>query len=210
MRPIENDASASEHIGLVGDLVDRAAGLVHSLLARDVRRLRHCASVATQAERLRPAVANGDGSLLVAAAWLHDIGYAQALRDKDFHPLDGARWLQAEGWHPVICNLVANHSGSRFVAADRGLDADLAEFPYVETPLADALTVADQTTGPGGEPMTIEARMCEMLARHGPYSANARVHRVRAPYIRQAAHRVRERLLAADAAPVPLLTGPRS
>lgn len=202
-----------EHYGLESEAVDpvpRAAKLAHSLLAHDPRRLRHTVAVATQAQRLVPAVGHAEGPFLVAAAWLHDIGYAPALHDKGFHPLDGAHRLQDEGWHPVICNLVAHHSGSRFMAADRGLSAELAEFPYVETPLADALTVADQTTGPNGEPMTVDERMREVLARHGPDSAHVRIYPLRGAYIRQAARRVSERLQAADAAPVPALTGARS
>ena len=34
---------------------------------------------------------------LVAAAWLHDIGYAPELVETGFHPLDGARYLRREG-----------------------------------------------------------------------------------------------------------------
>ncbi len=186
-----------------GDLVRRAAALAHSLLAHDPRRLRHSAAVAAQAQRLVPAVGRPSGPFLVAAAWMHDIGYAPALQHKGFHPLDGAHHLRDTGWHRIICNLVANHSGSRFLAADRGLGADLAEFPYIETPLSDALTVADQTIGPDGEPVTIEERMREVLARHGPDSAHVRVFPLRGSYIRRAARRTSERLQAAGVAPIP-------
>jgi hypothetical protein len=51
--------------------------------------------------------------------------------------------------------------------------------------LADALTYADQTTGPNGEPMTIEARISDMLRRHGPNSPNAKVHPERGPYLHE-------------------------
>ena len=33
----------------------------------------------------------------MAAAWLHDIGYAEELLDTGFHPLDGARFLASAG-----------------------------------------------------------------------------------------------------------------
>ncbi|WP_394378549.1 hypothetical protein [Saccharopolyspora spinosa] len=35
---------------------------------------------------------------LVAAAWLHDIGYSPEIGHTHFHPLDGARWLQSQQW----------------------------------------------------------------------------------------------------------------
>ena len=37
-------------------------------------------AVAARADELRPAVPAAEGSLLVAAAWLHDIGYSPALQ----------------------------------------------------------------------------------------------------------------------------------
>ena len=84
--------------------------------------------------------------MLVAAAWLHDIGYPPALRDSDFHPLDGARHLRAIGWPPAIYNLVALHSGARFVARVRKLDRELGAL-FSQDAVSDALIVADQTTG---------------------------------------------------------------
>ena len=84
----------------------------------------------------------------MAAAWLHDIGYAQGLTQTGFHPLDGARHLHATGWPPALCGLVAHHSGSRFVATVRRLGDEMGEFPFEEDLLTDALTVADQTAGP--------------------------------------------------------------
>src|SRR5262249_50048 len=130
MRRFERYGLESEAV----DLVQRAAELAHSLLDHDPRRFRHTVPFASPPAPLVPAGGPPDGPILVAAAWLPDIGYAPALHDKGFHPLDGAHRLQDEGWHPVICNLVAHHSGSRFMAADRGFSADLAEFPYAETP----------------------------------------------------------------------------
>jgi hypothetical protein len=40
-------------------------------------------------------------------------------------------------------------------------------------PVADALTYADQTTGPDGHQMDVADRLAEMLRRHGPDSPNA-------------------------------------
>ena len=77
---------------------------------------------------------------------LHEIGYAPALRQTDFHPLDDALFLRAEGWPNVVCDLVAHHSGGRFVARILGIDAQLSELEFVDDPVSDVLTVADNTT----------------------------------------------------------------
>ena len=57
--------------------------------------------------------------LLVAAAWLHDIGYAPTLAATVFHPLDGARHLRALG-HERLARLVAYHSSARWEAEALG------------------------------------------------------------------------------------------
>ena len=180
----------------MAQLVEEAAGLTRDLLAGEPERLRHSEGVARRAEFLTPTVDRDQAPLLVAAAWLHDIGYAPSLRDSGFHPLDGARYLRSAGWPRVICDLVAQHAGSRFVAAALGLSEELGDFGYQENRLTDALTVADQTCGPYGRPMTVEERFEDMLARHGPHSPLARAHHLRGPYIRGAARRVTTRLEA--------------
>jgi HD superfamily phosphodiesterase len=38
-----------------------------------------------------------DGDVLVAAAFLHDVGYAPSLNRLGFHPGDGARFLRGHG-----------------------------------------------------------------------------------------------------------------
>jgi hypothetical protein len=50
--------------------------------------------------------------VLVAAACLHDLGYAPALIETGFHGLDGARHLRALGYER-LAGLVAYHSGAR-------------------------------------------------------------------------------------------------
>jgi putative nucleotidyltransferase with HDIG domain len=175
-------------------MVASAADLTRHVLYSNPARLAHSQAVARRAELLALAVDQDSAPLLVAAAWLHDIGYAPGLRDTGYHPIDGARYLQSLGWPPAICNLVAHHSGARFVATVLQLDRQLDPYPFSQDALSDALTVADQTTGPRGEAMTVEQRMSDMLRRHGPNSPNALAHPLRERYIRSAATRVAERL----------------
>jgi hypothetical protein len=175
-------------------MVAIAADLTQHILDSDPDRLAHSKAAARRAEFLTLTVEPECAALLVAAAWLHDIGYAPRLRDTGFHPIDGARHLQTIGWPPAICNLVAHHSGARFVASILHLDRQLEAYPFSQDAVSDALTVADQTIGPKGQAMTLDERMSDMLKRHGPDSPNALAHPQREPYIRAAAMRVAARL----------------
>jgi HD domain len=162
-------------------------------------RWRHTQGVARRAAEAAPAVSETDRPVLVAAAWMHDIGYAESLRRSGFHPLDGACYLQEHAWPERLAGLVAHHSAARFVATVHGLAAPLQAFPadrYGSGPVPDALTYADQTTGPTGERMDVEDRLAGMLRRHGPDSPNARVHHQRAPAIRAAVDHTERRLRA--------------
>jgi HD superfamily phosphodiesterase len=87
---------------------------------------------------------------LVAAVWLHDIGYAPDLVQTGFHPLDGARFLRCAGVDGQVVSLMAYHSCARAEAAVRGLAAELAaEFTPAGPLLTDAPLYCDMTTGPG-------------------------------------------------------------
>ncbi|GAA0312580.1 HDIG domain-containing metalloprotein [Kineococcus aurantiacus] len=186
-----------------GPLAQVAARVAADLLAHDGARLRHSGAVAARAGEAAVVVPAHQRALLLAAAWLHDIGYAPALRSSGFHPLDGARYLRAHGWPEPIPTLVAHHSGARFVARTRRLEHDLDDFPLTGPALglsgsevralADVLTWADQTTGPDGQPVSLDERLADMLHRHGPDSPNARSHHDREPDLRAAVRRVEDR-----------------
>ena len=103
-------------------LVARARDLATRIMREDPDRVRHLAAVAQRAEALSVTVPATMVDTVVASGWLHDIGYAPALRQTGFHPLDAATYLRAEGWPDPACELVAHNSGSRFVARIRGLD----------------------------------------------------------------------------------------
>ena len=180
--------------GPVG-LVHEARELAQTLLAGSPERWRHSIGVALRAERVIDAIGDDqdpDREIVVAAAWLHDIGYADALHDTGFHPLDGARFLLARGWPMRIAGLVGHHSEALSVAQVQGLDEELAEFPKERSTAADVLTYADRTVGPNGRVMTIEDRLADMLRRHGPDSAHAIAHPHRAPLLRACLVRVEQ------------------
>lgn len=149
-------------------LAQWASRHAEDLLAPLGNRWAHVQAVADQAGRVVPVVPADERDLLVAAAWLHDIGYAPALVVTGLHPLDGARHLEALGVDQRLCCLVAHHSGATFEAEERGYAVELAAFEREDSPVMDALIYADMTTGPAGQRLTFEARIAEILERYSP------------------------------------------
>ncbi|QCW78233.1 HD domain-containing protein [Streptomyces sp. S6] len=162
------------------------------------RRWAHTQGVADCAAEVSQ-VLDQDASLLVAAAMLHDIGYAPRLAVTGFHPLDGARFLRDE--HRAderLVRLVANHSFALHEAEERGLQDELAtEFPLLEEPLlVDALVYCDMTTTPDGDRTTAQDRVAEIRSRYGDDSVVGRFIRRAAPEIFASVERVEAALAA--------------
>jgi hypothetical protein len=133
---------------------DWPASYAEELLSPLGDRWLHVQGVARQAQRVGATLPAGERDELVAAAYLHDLGYAPALVQTGLNPLDGARHLRALG-HERLAGLVAHHSGARAEAELRGLAAELAEFGDEASATSMALTYCDMTTGATGEPVTL-------------------------------------------------------
>lgn len=148
--------------------VDEAAELAEKMLAETLpRRWRHVRSVARRAKWVGKELSLPDD--LVAAAWLHDIGYVPELVETGFHPLDGARFLRRESVDGQVVSLVAYHSCAQIEAEVRGLGAELAaEFSPADPSLTDALLYCDMTTGPDGDYVRPADRLVEIRGRYGP------------------------------------------
>jgi HD superfamily phosphodiesterase len=128
-----------------------AREMAHDLLAAELpRRWRHVQGVARRA--VSSGIAHGETlDLLIAAAWLHDIGYASGLVDTGFHPIDGARYLRRARVEEGVVDLVAHHSCAFVEAKLRGLQKALEEFPKDDSLPHDELCFCDMTTSPDGE-----------------------------------------------------------
>ena len=148
------------------ELVGWAAEESRRRLAAVGSRWAHSRAVASRAQEIAAVVDPADRSVLVAAAYLHDIGHAPELVASGFHPLDGARWLQDQGLDR-LAGLVAHHTGAMFEAEARGLAAAMSHFPVECSAVSDALTYSDLTTGPAGEPVTVAQRLGEIERRYG-------------------------------------------
>ncbi len=151
-----------------------AASLAKQHLSGLGSRWRHTVSVADRASLAASTIEPGDRGLLVAAAWLHDLGYSPEVARTGFHPLDGARFLETIRAPERLINLVANHSCARFEAYERNLLLELAPYQLEVGPVADALIYADMTTGPTGKTVSVEHRLAEILRR---YEQQDPVHR---------------------------------
>ncbi|MFG6195135.1 HD domain-containing protein [Nonomuraea sp. JJY05] len=147
-----------------------ARDLAKDLLATALpRRWAHTQGVAERAASLTPILGE-ETDTLIAAAYLHDIGYAPDLVDTGFHPLDGARYLRdVVKADDTLCRLVAHHSCAINEALNRNLfDALTSEFDEERPELIEALTYCDMTTGPDGTHLDVAERLAEIHSRYGP------------------------------------------
>jgi hypothetical protein len=152
----------------------RARVIAEQRLSSSAPRWEHVRGVAAAAELMTAGLTTIEAEAVVAAAWLHDVGYAPSVRSTGFHPLDGAAFVHAEGSPAVVVSLVAYHTGAVFEARERGLSDALAKFPEPPQLLLDVLTCADMTTGPDGSRVRAADRVSEILAR---YPEDNPVHR---------------------------------
>jgi putative nucleotidyltransferase with HDIG domain len=178
------------------DRFDQAFALSESLLAEPLPdRWKHVQAVAAQAERLT-AVADVHVDDLRVAAVLHDIGYSPAIAHTKFHPLDGARFLEREGFESRIVALVARHSCAVVEAALRELDG-VEDYDDEVNPTRDALWYCDAVTGPQGQHFTADGRWAEIRARYGPESLVSRFLDKAEPQLRGAVDRTLMRMQSA-------------
>ena len=141
-----------------------ARQLISIMLTGD--RLQHSLTTGRQASRLTTALADPtDRATVITAALLHDIGHSPLAATTGWHPLDGARWLSRQGWPLPICRLVMWHTASWHEGRLRGL-YDTAAREFGPPHRADPLAAADLSTGPAGQPTTINRRLVDIRHRY--------------------------------------------
>lgn len=153
---------------MVKDLAIRARALAERHLSDVPRRWAHVRGVADAANAVASIIDPDRADGIVAAAWLHDIGYAADLANTGFHPVDGARFARDTGMPDLVVQLVAFHTGAEFEAQQRGLLDELYEFMPPPRDLLDIVTYADMTTATTGEPIDARDRVAEILTRYEP------------------------------------------
>ncbi|HWU46111.1 MAG TPA: HD domain-containing protein [Humibacter sp.] len=148
------------------DLIDLARTLAGERLSGVPRRWTHVQGVADVAAEIAPRIVPIASEAIIAAAWLHDIGYAPTVAVTGFHPVDGARFAKDSGMPELVVSLIAHHTGADAEAAERGLAGDLAEFAPPPRDVLDVVTFADLTTSPDGGSISAERRITEILSRY--------------------------------------------
>jgi len=139
------------------------------------RRYAHSRGVAQQAARAARAVRLPAPArrILLAAAWLHDIGYAL---DGPTHAVAGARALRRAG-HERVARLVAHHgnaAGRMRAAHLPRLEQEFRRPAGDDALLLSLLDVADLLTGPDGERVDPAGRLSGLVERRGADSPAVR------------------------------------
>lgn len=156
-------------------LSSRAHARAKVLLEDVPARWAHTQAVAALVGDIADVLAPAAKHVLVAAGWLHDIGYSEAItKGTGFHPVDGAVWARSSLYSDVVVGLIAHHSGAWAEAIERGLEAELKAFPVPPTSFLDIITYADLHTGPQGQYLSVHDRLHDILQRYTPEHA---VHR---------------------------------
>jgi hypothetical protein len=174
-----------------------AQQLARRLLHGDPDRIAHVLHAGQVAARVAVLFDDPDeAALVVAAATLHDIGYAPALHRRGFHPLDGALHLREAGYPDLLVRLVANHSQARLHAGEHRAELE-RDFPEAPAHLADALSYADLHSAPDGSPIEVADRLADITRRHPEPAEQQRAEALLGIVARvEAALRIRERAAA--------------
>jgi HD superfamily phosphodiesterase len=163
------------------------------LLAPLGNRWLHVQGVVKRAYEIKHLFSEKDWQTLIAAAYLHDIGYAPSLQITGFHPLDGAYYLQKHH-QERLASLVAYHSEAQFEAQLRGLASELATFPREHSDVADALTYCDMTTNSIGQPVTLQQRLDDIFHRYSKaHIVSQAIHQAQ-PSLHDVVRRIKEAL----------------
>ncbi len=146
--------------------VGTATEWARGLLAGQPERWAHTCGVARLAADIAARIPDLEGEALLAAAWLHDIGYAPTLAGSGFHHLDGAAALAAKG-EVELAGLVAHHTSGDSEAEVRGLTTHLQRFDAPGALMAAALAYCDLHADPEGVPIHLDRRVAEVQVRYG-------------------------------------------
>jgi putative nucleotidyltransferase with HDIG domain len=143
-------------------VVRRAQELASTLLSSSQDLLGHAGTAAEQAASACARLGCRDTDVIVAAAWLHDIGYVPSLRATGYHPIDGALYLMKDNWPDRVISLVAHHSEAKMEAPYYSVAHHLSIIDAVTGPASDILTYSDMTSGASGGRVTLQARVEQM------------------------------------------------
>lgn len=148
------------------DLLNLATELVEHHLPSP--RLEHTLAVGYRARQLaeRLGLPGEVVHHLEVSGVLHDIGYGVDLVDTGHHAFDGGLFLRQHDLLSLFAPDVCWHS----TAYEEGLVRNIPtpDIPYPSTLRHHVLFVADFTTGPAGQQLSIRERLRDIRSRYGP------------------------------------------
>jgi HD domain len=177
----------------MGDIKVWAEKQASDLIAPLGNRWLHVQGVVRKAQCVAEILPQDDRPYLIAAAYLHDIGYAPSLKKTGFHPLDGAYYMRSCGYER-LASLVAHHFEAGIEARLVGYEQELEAFPREYSLLANALDYCDCTTGPTGEPVSWEERIRDIRNRYSETEIAVRMLFEAEPHLTQSVARVQQAL----------------
>ena len=153
---------------------------VERCLSVNPARVAHVLEIAKRVRRSasKLGLSPADTDLAECAALLHDIGYWEPIAQSGFHPIDGARFLTAHG-EPQLARFVVGHSCSPEEAAVAGISGVEQDSSLI----AKLITYWDVQVKQGGEVVSYEERLADILARYGEDSAVGRANLLARPRI---------------------------
>src|SRR5215472_9873115 len=108
-------------------LIAWTASIAGDLLPQLGNRWLHVQGVVRAAEYVGQTLSATNRAYLIAAAYLHDIGYAPTIVQTGFHPLDGAIFARALK-EERLASLIAYHTSAKYEADLRSLTQQLNAF----------------------------------------------------------------------------------
>lgn len=160
--------------------LEKAKSTMYHFLKDNPNRLKHTLQVVDNLKQIasEQGICKPDSYyLLLEAGYLHDIGYSPILNKVNFHPYDGYRYLIDNDFPEDVAHLVLHHTYSALLYSMQDKNPIL-ESVYesntilkVYNTLLDYLALADMTSSPTGEHITMRERVEDIMARYGVDSA---------------------------------------
>lgn len=153
--------------------------LIEGFTTENISRLNHIKMVVSNIKELSNLcdLSSKSYDILLASAYLHDIGYLNTLNKFNFHAYDGYVYLLNKGFDISVCNLVLHHTYSELldvITSDTKKEVldcyrsnKLVNLSSEEMYLFKLLSLADMTSDGKGNKVTIAERIEDIRFRYG-------------------------------------------
>ncbi len=146
---------------------------VKSALKENPNRVKHVLEIATRVRESATALLLPlqEVEMAECAALLHDIGYWKPIALTGFHPADGANFLKEQGRHD-LASMIIGHSCS----PEEGELLGYSGIQQDQRITSKLITYWDVQIKQGGEAVSYQERLADILQRYGPDSLVGRAN----------------------------------